>query len=534
MHAPAAALAWEFWWRHRWGFAGAAAVVGGFAAYAAADPPTAQMAMVSTIWFVMALCYVVGVFAYGFEARLEAAESGFPARLFVLPVPTWVLVGWPMLQGAATAVLMWVAWDALVLRPAGVETPRWWGPMLAAVVTTAQALVWLPFGVAWLRTGVMALALTVLLRSNTYFADPEEQARVLTVVAAVLVPLAFLAARAGVARARRGDNPEWAWRRRPAEDVRVATAGGERAPFASAMAAQTWYEWRLRGRGYVAAVVALVAVLAAVALAFERPAQRADFGLTFLFIPPLIAAYWGVTAGSPGESIRSTALTTFAATRPLDNRALVAAKVRAMTLTAALTWVVVAAAAAAWFAATDGFEKLERVWESGVERHGHGATVGVFALLGVGLVLGTWRALVANLWVGLTGRTWLVPAQTFVLTLLAFQLFAGWAQWHSDPARRERMLDALPWVAGAAVAVKLLAAGWFAWGQVARGTVTAAAAGRLAAAWLAAAAVLAALLVWLVPPALVPAYGVVLGVVLAAPLARLTVAPLALAWNRHR
>src|SRR5688572_27289963 len=119
MRAIAAALAWEFWGRHRWGLTGAAALVAGFAAYTAAAAPGAQMAMASTICFVMTLSYVIGVFAYGFEARLEAAESGFPARHFVLPVPTWLLVGWPMVQGMLAAVAMWLAWDRLVLRPAG-------------------------------------------------------------------------------------------------------------------------------------------------------------------------------------------------------------------------------------------------------------------------------------------------------------------------------------------------------------------------------------------------------------------------------
>ena len=76
------------------------------------------------------------------------------------------------------------------------------------------------------------------------------------------------------------------------------------------------------------------------------------------------------------------------------------------------------------------------------------------------------------------------------------------------------------------VAVKLLAAGWLARHQ--------AGAGRLVGAWAATVVVLAALLVWMVPPALAPTYGVVLGVVLFIPLARRTAAPLALAWNRHR
>ncbi|HYH66926.1 MAG TPA: hypothetical protein VD866_19685 [Urbifossiella sp.] len=524
MHA-AVALAWEFWGRHRWGLAGAAALVAGFAASTAAAPLAAQVAMASTIWFVMALSYVIGVFAYGFEARLEAAESGFPPRLFVLPVPTWLLVGWPMVQGVIVSVAMWLAWDGLVLRPAGVETPGWWVPMLAAVVACAQALVWLPFGVAWLRIVVMALALTALLRSGVYFDDPAVQERVLTGVAAGLVPAAFLVARSGVARARRGDNPEWAWLRRPAAGEKVAPAGRERAPFASAMAAQTWYEWRLRGRGYVAAVAAVVAVLAAVALLFEHESTRADFGLVFLFVPPLIAAYWGAAAGSPGDSIRSTALSTFAATRPLDNWSLVAAKVRALTLAAAATWLVVLAFTAGWIAAADGFERLARMWESSVERQGRATAVGFCALFAAGLVVGTWRALVANLWVGLTGRTWLVPLQTFVISLPAMYLFAEWVHGDSDPARRERLLAALPWIASAAVAVKLLAAGGFVYRD---------GASRFVGAWAVAAAGLAAALVWLVPPALVPAHGVVLGVVLFLPLARLTAAPRALAWNRHR
>ena len=55
--------------------------------------------------------------AYGAEVRVETADSGFPARAFVLPVRTAVLVGWPMLQGAGAAVLAWVIWDRLVLRP---------------------------------------------------------------------------------------------------------------------------------------------------------------------------------------------------------------------------------------------------------------------------------------------------------------------------------------------------------------------------------------------------------------------------------
>jgi hypothetical protein len=538
MRSPVVALSWELWWRHRLGLAAAAGLVAGFAAYFAAEPVSRQFVSVSSIWFLIALCYVIGVFAYGFEARLEHAESGFPTRLFVLPVRTWVLVGWPMVQGMAAAVLMWLAWEALVLRPAGVETPAWWAVMLAAAVATVQALVWLPFGLPWVRIPVTVVVLTVLVRAPAVLSlfgdrlsDPDAEGTVLTLAAVAIIPVAFLLARAGVARARRGDTPDWTQvlrsTRRSGEPLR------QRPPFASALRAQVWYEWRLRGRGYVVTVAVVVAALMARGL-LEHPSARVNFGLMFLFIPPLIAAYWGPTMGSPGESIRSTALTAFAATRPLDDASLVAAKFRAATRAAAVAWAVVLAATAAWMAWAGGYDKFSVVWDAAVARHGPERVAGLCVLLALGFVLGTWRALVANLWVGLTGRTWLVPAQTIVMSMLVLYGLAEWVHWDSDADRRARLAEVIPRWATAAVVVKLLAAGWLLRALCRRGEIAAAAAGRLLGAWVAAAAALFAVLAWFVPSSLVPVYRLALGVVLFVPLARLAAAPLALAWNRHR
>src|SRR5947207_329575 len=210
MYSPAVALAWEFWGRHRWGLAGVAGLVAAFAVGCAVSPPERTTVLVHTIWFGLGLCYVIGVFAYGFEGRLETAESGFPARLFVLPVRTWVLVGWPMLQGVAAAVVLWLAWDRLVLRPSGVVVPPWWPAILAAVVAVSQAVVWFPFGLPWVRLAVAVAALLALVRAPVIleavagdrFADPDAEAAVLSLFAAALVPVAFLVARSGVARAR--------------------------------------------------------------------------------------------------------------------------------------------------------------------------------------------------------------------------------------------------------------------------------------------------------------------------------------------
>jgi hypothetical protein len=98
MHAPAIALAWEFWGRNRWGLLAFGVFVAVYAVVAAVAPGAnpEQFAALGSMWFVLGLCYLLVMFAHGGEVRLEPADSGFPTRFFLLPVRTSVLVGWPM------------------------------------------------------------------------------------------------------------------------------------------------------------------------------------------------------------------------------------------------------------------------------------------------------------------------------------------------------------------------------------------------------------------------------------------------------
>jgi hypothetical protein len=539
MHAPAVALAGEFWWRHRWGLAGVGALVVGFAAACALAPFERTTAMVHSIWFAISLLYAISVFSYGFEARLETADSGFPGRHFILPVRASVLVGWPMIQGMAVAVALWLAWDRLVLRPSGIETPAWWPAMLAAIVATGQVLLWFPFGLPWLRLVVGCAVLSALIRApavlallGAQFSDSEAERTGLVVLAAALVLVAFLVARLGVGWARRGDSPDWLWAWQPARQS--AEAQPERRPFASTLRAQAWYEWRLRGRGFVAAVVAIVVVVMGLALVVGTAQSRADFGLVFLFVPPLIATFWGSQMGSPGESFRSTALTAFAATRPMGNAVMVAAKLRAATRTAVTVWLIVSVLTVGWFAITGGFEKMKLAWEGAVEKYGTAYAAGVLVLWAAVLVLGTWRALVVNLWVGLCGRTWMVSAHMILIALVGLQLLAQWAFSLSDLRRREWLFDALPWMLAGVAALKFALAGCALRLSHRRGLLPAGMGAKLLCAWCLAALGLFALLAWLVLSDVVATRWLAIGIALAIPLARPLAAPLALAWNRHR
>jgi hypothetical protein len=539
MHSVPAALAWEFWARHRWGLSAVLALVLGFALYGAIAPLSANAASLSSMWFVMGLCYVVGVFAYGFDGKLETAESGFPARLFLLPVRTPVLVGWPMLQGMATAVLLWLAWDRLVLRPAGIETAAWWTAMLAAVVAVSQAIAWLPFGLPWVRILVALTVLTALVRAPAIlalagerFADAETQNRILTALAVGLIPVAFLVAWAGVARARRGDGTDWLALGRAT--TRTGRPARERGPFRSALRAQVWYEWHVRGFGFAVTVTLVLVAVAALSVLVEYDAAaRRNFAVVFLLIPVVLAPLWSSHMGTAGESVRSSRLSAFAATRPLGNVSFVAAKFRAAGLAALAAWAVVLVLLPVWLLYTGGYRELGQLWDAAVAKNGTARVIVLCVLLAVGPVLATWRMLAVGMWAGLTGRVWVGLGQTVVLMFVGLQIGHEWTMWNVDAARRERILDALPWVAGVAVAPKILLAVWALSALRRRGELSSAAVAKLLGLWCLVAASLFALLAWLAPPGLVTLSGLALGVVLFVPLARLAVAPLALAWNRH-
>jgi hypothetical protein len=498
-----------------------------------------MLASAHSTWFVIGLAYVLGVFAYGFEGRLETAESGFPVRLFVLPVRTSVLVGGPMLQGIVAALVLWLAWERLVLWPSGVVTQTWWTPMLAAVVAVSQAIVWWPFGLPWVRLFAAVAALIVLIRLPLFLAlaeiefdDPSDEERLLRMVALVLIPSSLIAAWFGVSRARRGDNPDWM------RLLRFLPRGGisqqTLTPFRSALRAQVWYEWRLRGRGYVVTVACVLFTLLGLAILIERlVGWHINDHMILLIVPLMVAPFWGSVAGMSGEGIRSARLTAFGATRPLNNAALASAKFRAAGLAAVAAWALVFSVVTLWFFYTRGQEELGQMWERTVWRHGRDRAIVGCVVLVAGSVLLTWRMLVVGLWAGLTGRAWVVAAQSALLFLLIMQGLYDMAMWN-DPERREKLLDALPWIAGGLIAVKLALAAWELRSLHRRGEFTTGMVGRFVAVWLVFTAALFGVTAWLILPSAVPTYGVALWAMLMVPLARLVIAPLALAWNRHR
>jgi hypothetical protein len=92
----------------------------------------------------------------------------------------------------------------------------------------------------------------------------------------------------------------------------------------------------------------------------------------------------------------------------------------------------------------------------------------------------------------------------------------------------------MPWILAGLVGAKVLAASWIAARLQSSRLLSDRALVMGAACWLVAVLALYGLFVWLLSTPFFPRYVLALIAILAIPLARLSAAPLALAWNRHR
>ncbi len=545
MRSPALAIGWEFRRRHRWGLIALTAylvALGTIKVFVVASGQAIRIDTPQTFAFVAVVpmtatfTYFLAVFSFGLSGDLAARQSMYPARMFTLPVTTAALAGWPMLYGSVAMAALWVAARLLVVWPAGFDIPSIWPALLAAsLLAWTQALTWMPYGLRGLRVIVTVLWLmtidTVVMLA-LHFQAPEA---VMVAILAPHPPLAYLAARFAVARARRGDVPDW---RRAFARVTATTNDRPKQlrHFTSPVRAHTWFEWRRHGRS----LPALIAILLPFELALLWTTDGV-FGLVLvillgvLFTPVFMASLVAATVRKP-DPHRSDGygVTPFIATRPLTDAQLISAKLQATMWSTLVTWLLVLVAvplalgwSGTWPVVMDGARRL--AWGIGTLR-----TVVLVLLVLVALVSSTWKQLVQSLCIGLTGRERLVKGSVFATLTLLF-LVGPLLQWLSSSGRaRGALWEALPWILTILVGLKMSAACWAAT-RLFRGRLLsdrALVAG--AACWCVVVLALYGVLVWFWSSPFFPRYVLALVAILATPLARLSAAPLALAWNRHR
>ena len=539
--SAARTFAWEFRTRHRWGLRALGAYLVAMAAVKLwvlttglrvnLDSPR-NFALVVVVPMSATFTYCLALFSYGYAGDLAGRGSIYPARLFTLPVRTSELARWPMLFGAIAMMLLWAATRTLALWPADVPPPTVWPALLAAsLLAWTQAIAWMPYPLRGLRVAAFVAWLFVVDTIVLLALHFQARETTMLLILAPHVPLAYLVARYALRRARSGDVPDWS--SAFANVLRLRSAA--RREFRSAAGAQLWFEWQQYGRS--------LPILVAIVLPFELLTLRAARGSTVLvstiaigvlITPPFMAAFTAATVSrSPSGDARG--LATFTAARPVSGASLVSAKLAATLLSTLLAWTLVLIALPIGL-------RWSGTWPVIAERAHR--TVLVFGVarsivLGTCLVLvcitSTWKQLVQSLYIGLTGREWLIKGSVFA-TLAVIAVLGPVLQWIADhpPAQRALWDASLTWLPMALVVVKLALGSWVAVCVHRARLLSDRALLTLAMSWLATVLLIHAMLLWFADTDFVPHYLLLCLAVLFVPLVRVCAAPLALAWNRHR
>jgi len=542
--SPAVAIAWEFRQRHRWGLIAVIAyfviiatiklvVVGrGLAIHLDSGESFAFVVMGP---MTATFTYFLAVFTFGLDGDLAARQSMYPARMFTRPVTTAALAGWPMLYGTVAMMMLWLATMSFALWPSGIAVPVIWPALLAAsLLAWTQALTWMPYPLPGLRIIVTVFWLgtidAIALLALNFKADES----VMLAILAPQIPLAYLVARFAVARARRGDVPDWrgafAWLARIA---RVQSRRG--AHFRSPASAQAWLEWRRHGRS-LPTWVAILLPFELLLLCAAGDATTLVFWILVvaLLTPPFMATFAAATVSKSNPSASEFyGVAPFIGTRPLTSAGLIAAKLKMAAWSTLAAWllVLVAIPVALKLSGTSALV-LER-WRSVSEVVGTPRTVVVVLLILVGCIASTWKQLVQSLYIGLTGRASLIKGTVFLaLTILFF--IGPVSEWIIETGRLGELWSALPLIFSILVSFKMMAAVWIIVRLYHSHLVSDRTLVRGAALWCLAVLALYGVLAWLFDTPHIPHYLLMLLAILAIPLARLSAAPLALAWNRNR
>jgi len=233
------------------------------------------------------------------------------------------------------------------------------------------------------------------------------------------------------------------------------------------------------------------------------------------------------TSGSHGMS-------PFIATRPVTGAALIAAKLK-MTLWSTLAaWLLLVIAIPLGLILSDTWPVVVERTRALSDAIGTPRAILLGLIVLTGLAATTWKQLVQSLYIGLSGRQWLMQASAFLaLTVLVFiEPIVLWIR--DNGAVRVALWNALPWILAGLVAVKLSTAAWVITRLFDRRVLPDRTLLAGAVCWLAAVLAVYGVFAWWFSTPLVPRYLFLLLAILFVPLARLSAAPLALAWNRHR
>ena len=487
-----------------------------------------------------------------FEVDDRTVQFSFPGRLLLKPVSTARLVLVPMLFGGAVIVTLFALWAELVWRHVvgfSAYDLLWTSAVLLSFFWWLQALAWsLPLPKARMLAMIMMGMLHFLV-----WRMPQMQANalsgwqwpILSVLLASAVPVAWT----GLKQMRQGswEGPSrisTLWSR-----LGLARARSRQKKFRFVFAAQFWLEWRRQGwllpgiSGGMALLIVVVFEAATFMIhkflgATWQGSDPEMVGLLYMFILPLLILPLVLSnllapALATFDRFHLAGVPGFIAVRPMTNGGFVMAKLAMALVTSILTWLVTAAV----FLCLALMEKEILLSKDGlITPFGPVALMtGCLPVLLL-LVIWTWKNLVAGIGAGLTGRPWIWGASVYWRMILLVGLFPLVGTARTNTNFREALFHWLTVILIACLAAKIaVSIAAFVWG-LRRNAITARAIGWIVGGWLVCGLFVAGyaghvcnginqpgLRIW-----------VALGGFLILPLADLAIAPLALAWNRHR
>jgi hypothetical protein len=538
------AFAWAFGRQHRPAFLALGGYLAALAALRLLEVTTGlrlvtgwgpTFAFVIVVPGTVALYWLIVAFTYGYAGNIADRQSILPTRLFTLPVPNASLAGWPMLLGGAAVALLWIGTRIVAPWPEvqAVAVPYVWPGLLAVVLLLwMQGIVWMSYPLPGMRVGVAVVGLSAIQVAAVFAIETGASEAFMISILAPQIPLAYLLARHAVVRARRGEVADWSGAFEPVRRALTRRALG-RPPFESARAAQLWIEWKRYGRS-LPAIVGILLPVELIILWAAGGAAAVVFAILVVvaLTPPFVASFTAVAVRRSGEG-EDFGVPPFTGTRPLSSAELIGARLRMAAWSTGAAWLLVVVAAPAALV-------LSGTWEIVADRAGRFAGVvgtrraTVFgALVFATLVLTTWRQMVQSLYLGLTGRTRLIRGSALAMLLLLVVIgpFLDWA-WSTD--LRAWFWVALYWTLGVIVAARTALGCWTLTRLQRDGLVSDRALVVGAAGWLAAVIALYGVLLWFFATPYVPRFLLLMIATVAVPLVRLSAAPLALAWNRHR
>ncbi len=350
--------------------------------------------------------------------------------------------------------------------PSGFAIPVIWPAVAAAALLAwTQALTWMPYGLPGVRVILAVLWLGTIQSMVLIALRYDARESLMLTITAPQIALAYLTARVAVARARRGVVPDWrgafTW------IARLAPVRKPRGQFASPGRAQAWLEWRRHGWTLPALVgILLPCELALLFATGDTPDLVWTILLGVLLTPPFMAAFVAATVRKPDldgrEGHEDYGLASFLATRPLANRGLIAAKLEMSLWSTALTWALILSAIPLGLQLSGTWPVVVDRWRRTVALMGEARAIVLATLVVAGFIAATWKQLVQTLFIGMTGRTWIVRT-SLVLTLALLCGIGPLLDWiDSSGAVRVALWKAAPLLLGVLASVKLCTAGWVA------------------------------------------------------------------------